>query len=77
MQHCPICNKKVKKSPRYPTYVCGDCISGKGNFTIDGKLVDPSEVSYFIKAVNCEVKGVPCILKEAHFGGEVITTRKI
>jgi predicted nucleic acid-binding Zn ribbon protein len=26
-QQCPICSAPVEASPRYPTYICGECLT--------------------------------------------------
>lgn len=84
---CPICFSKIKKSFRYPNYVCSDCClrasDKKGRllnfYNVDlsggfwGHYVDTKE-NY--QGHICYIDGVECYANEAHFGGIVIEINK-
>lgn len=85
-QFCPLCKKNVYFIPRYPNYVCADCID-TGTFTDDGKKISFSNVDYtggFMSIIDgvkgtehvCYIKGVKCRADESRFGGIVIQTSK-
>lgn len=72
-QQCPICNEVVKPNPRYPNYVCSNCLTD--GLEINGQKVSVSEIDiYSSTEVSCSVKGVNCCAKEARFGGAVVQT---
>lgn len=80
-QRCPICERWVITSERYPRYVCHWCtlsttdLHGK---TISVYNADILGCGVMVDGVEVEsghavwVKGVPCTASEAHFGGIVI-----
>lgn len=84
---CPICFRKVKKSFRYPNYVCSDCCQRASDengrllnfFNVDlsggfwGRYVDTKEI---YESHVCYIDGVKCYADEAHFGGIVIEIDK-
>ena len=85
-QSCPLCKKNVYFMPRYPNYICADCI-GTGTFTKDGKEISFSNVDFtggFMSMVDgvkgaeheCFIKGVKCRADESRFGGIVIQPTK-
>jgi len=83
MQQCPICQKQVTPSERYPRYLCEDCAarakskdgrslsfsneSFSGGFV--AKYVDTSESHL---SHECYIDSVQCYADEHHFGGIVI-----
>jgi hypothetical protein len=83
-QFCPACKTEVSTSPRYPNYICGDCVD-KGQ-SEDGRLVkfyneDLGGFGCVGEYVDTKAKyegnilyvnGVKCYAQEAHFGGIVI-----
>lgn len=82
-QRCPLCKCEVPHSPRYPRYCCETCIQKAKNR--DGLLVKFSNTSLLggFQAVTeksvsddeyCTIDDVPCIAREAHFGGIVVQT---
>jgi len=72
-QYCPICNEAVKANPRYPNYVCSNCLAD--GLEVNGNKVLVSEVDVQSDVeISCIVKGVNCTAKEAHFGGTVVQT---
>lgn len=70
-QICPICGARTRPNRRYPDYVCTSCLS-------DGVVVGGSHVAlqelnvHAVRFVKCEVAGVRCYAREAHFGGTVV-----
>ena len=71
MQTCPICQTETKPNPRYPKYVCRDCL--KGGVVFDGVRLELSELDvYSMRFIECEVAGVRCRARQAHMGGVVI-----
>ena len=71
VQHCPICQAATEPNPRYPRYVCRDCLSG--GVVVGGATVPVRDLDvYFNAFVECEVAGVLCRAQEARFGGVVI-----
>ncbi len=80
-QRCPICERWVITSERYPRYVCHWCtlsttdLHGK---TISVYNADILGCGVMVDGVEVEsghavwVKGVPCTASEAYFGGIVI-----
>jgi hypothetical protein len=83
MQACPICNKPVEPSKRYPNYVCQDCAKlaasqdGRAlvffNESISGgyvaKYADTGEP---YNSHDCYICGIKCRADEHYFGGIVI-----
>lgn len=82
-QKCPICGAGQPASPRYPDYVCADCVStavdelGRelvfyNTHTGDGilALYRNSEEKYLSR--NFLVRGLACCVSEARFGGIVV-----
>jgi len=70
-QICPICKGSVKPQPRYPTYICEQCLAD--GVEVNGQVVPKSKVDvYSSLSVNCKVQGVDCIAQEARFGGTVV-----
>ncbi len=83
MQTCPICQKEVQPSPRYPRYVCAECAtlatSADGrkltfyNQSISGgyeaKYADSGET---YDSHDCYIQGIKCHADEHYFGGIVI-----
>ena len=71
MQSCPVCQIETKPNPRYPNYICRDCLAG--GVLVGGAQVPLSELDvYSTDFVECEVAGVPCRAREAHLGGIVV-----
>lgn len=83
-QFCPICKTEVKPFPRYPKYLCHNCVkkavSAEGrplqfsNTTIlgtgcKGMYADTNE-DY--KSNTCFVENEKCFAQEGRFGGIVI-----
>ncbi len=84
---CPICFRKIKKSFRYPNYICSDCslrtsdengrllsfynVNLSGGFW--GHYVDTKEI---YEGHTCYIDDVKCYADEAHFGGIVIEVDK-
>jgi hypothetical protein len=70
-QCCPICDSPTTENSRYPRYICRPCLSD--GVVVDGKLVPLSALDVYSTAyVECEVRGVRCHAREAHFGGIVV-----
>ena len=87
-QKCPVCGGAVPPVPRYPRYVCRDCVpKARGR---DGRSVafgNDHPLGYgcvgFYTDTNqpypsseCWIDGVRCIAGEARFGGIVIEAMK-
>lgn len=84
---CPICFTIIKKSFRYPHYVCSDCsqrASDKNGrllnfYNVDlsggfwGRYLDTKEI---YESHICYIDGVKCYADEAHFGGIVVEIDK-
>lgn len=71
MQKCPICHSDTKPNPRYPNYVCRDCLAA--GVIVAGKVVPIDQIDIRSNyKVNCSVSGVQCVAREAHFGGCVV-----
>ncbi|WDF55256.1 hypothetical protein [Mucilaginibacter sp. KACC 22063] len=83
-QHCPICNRYVAYSDRYPNYVCSKCESltvdkmglkvGFFNITLDGhgcqgKYLDSGKL---YRSTKCFIKNIQCKAEEAYLGGIII-----
>lgn len=82
-QFCPICQKPVKLSERYPKYVCREC-------AVRAKSKDGRALSFFNESISggfaaqytdtgepytgheCYIDGIQCYADEAYFGGIVI-----
>lgn len=80
-QRCPICERWVSSSQRYPRYVCHWCTLSATD--INGKTISVYNahiLGYGVKVDGVEVesghpvwvKGVACTASEAYFGGIVI-----
>jgi ADP-ribosyl-[dinitrogen reductase] hydrolase len=84
-QHCPLCGKAVRHSPRYPDYVCRECTTVVT--TLDGVPVSMSNQSlsggFSMRDAETReqlatgsaivlVRGVRCYASEAHMGGIVV-----
>jgi len=70
-QYCPLCQQKVKHNPRYPNYVCRDCL--KDGVEVEGEMVALNTIDvYYQPQVLCKVKGIECVAYEARFGGTVV-----
>ena len=80
-QRCPICERWVTTSERYPRYVCHWCTLSTTD--VNGKTLSVSNADILgcgvmVDGVEVEsghpvfVKGVPCSASEAYFGGIVI-----
>ena len=82
-QHCPICQKLVEPSQRYPRYLCLECASRARSK--DGRPLKFSNIDMtggFIAAYadtgetypshECYVDGIECHADEHRFGGIVI-----
>jgi hypothetical protein len=83
MQTCPICLRTVKRSERYPRYLCADCASQARSK--DGRPLEFFNVSlsggYAARYADtgepydsheCFVRGIACHADEHRFGGIVI-----
>ena len=81
--NCPICKKSLTHSPRYPNYICRQCVGGatdaKGrkvaffNTGFDGGFAgsyQDSKEAY--NSHQCFIDGKECYAKEARFGGIVV-----
>jgi hypothetical protein len=83
-QHCPICIKAVRASPRYPQYVCGDCVEKATD--AHGRRVDfynnsllgtgvmgkyTDDATDYLECI-CYIAGKKCLADEAYFGGIVV-----
>jgi hypothetical protein len=83
-QQCPICKAEVKKSTRYPKYICEECtlkVTDKDGrsvyfanttllgFGCQGHYRDKNEI---YNSHFCFVNGILCVAEEARFGGIVI-----
>jgi hypothetical protein len=82
-QLCPICSVSVPPSPRYPRYVCRECVSRASSrdgrpvaFTntrdaprVGGRYRDRDQP---YAGQECWIDGIRCWAEEAHFGGVVI-----
>jgi hypothetical protein len=82
-QLCPICSAPVSPNPRYPRYVCRDCVPRASSFDgrpvrfgnsgtgdgVEARYVDGDEL---YESRQCLIDGVRCWAREAHFGGVVI-----
>ena len=78
IQLCPICKEKVRQDNRYTNYVCDICRTTHRNLEINGRIANMEVLSTLIlyyDKVECTIKNIPCIAKEAHFGGIVILTK--
>ncbi|MEC7120077.1 MAG: hypothetical protein VXW65_09275 [Pseudomonadota bacterium] len=85
-QHCPICQKSIKPSARYPHYICGDCceraIDQQGraiefyntNWNGSGCQAHDKQTQQPLEhhGVACWIDGQHCYAQEAYFGGIVI-----
>ena len=83
-QHCPICSVEVPAFPRYPTYICTDCLIIHTPCDDDGNHIDFENTddygNGFASIVNgvrgnvhtCWVNGIKCRADSARFGGIVI-----
>jgi predicted amidophosphoribosyltransferase len=82
-QRCPICQKPVHPSERYPRYLCSECTARAKS--LDGRLLKFFNESFsggFIAQYavtgesypshECYVDGIPCHADEHYFGGIVI-----
>jgi hypothetical protein len=70
-QRCPICQESTQENRRYPRYVCRACLTD--GIVVGGQLVPVRSVDvYSHPFVECEVRGVRCRAREAHFGGIVV-----
>ena len=87
IQICPICEKNVFFFPRYPDYVCQDCLNESPPinengirmifFNIDasggfGSRLDTDKDNIIRQDSTCYINGVKCIADEARLGGIVI-----
>jgi hypothetical protein len=85
--NCPVCNKVVVVNPRYPLYVCEDCINKYDTLDINDNpiLFQNASMSGGIRALRiidgkqeeiysyeCYVNKIKCIAQEHRFGGIVI-----
>ena len=81
--NCPICQKELESVPRYPNYLCSDCVKkakdkdgralGFSNIGMSGGFqahYKDSDEEY--KSHQCFVEGVECYANEAKFGGVVL-----
>jgi hypothetical protein len=82
-QHCPICQKPVHHSERYPRYVCVECVprakSKDGrllkffNESISGGFIAQyADTGEAYPSHECYIDGIPCRADEHYFGGIVI-----
>jgi hypothetical protein len=82
-QSCPICGGGQPQDPRYPNYVCSDCVGravdeeGRrlafGNLGIGGGFVASYVDSKETRDSHvCFVDGIRCWADEARFGGIVV-----
>jgi hypothetical protein len=80
-QHCPICQRWVTSSMRYPKYVCYWCtlhITDENGKTISISNAELLGYGVMVNGVEVEsgypvvVQGVRCTASEAYFGGIVI-----
>ena len=82
-QFCPICQRSVPPSPRYPRYVCTSCATRVNSK--DGRLLKFSNIDmsggftgeYHVSGQpydshECYIDGILCYADEAHLGGIVI-----
>lgn len=81
--NCPICDKKLKYSIRYPHYICSACkakaVDENGNslsfYNIDmggGFFAEYTETNEKRNSHICFINRVKCIADEARFGGIVL-----
>lgn len=83
-QRCPICDTQVANYPRYPRYVCNDCLQEPARAP-DGRVVAFGNVDISggiqgryaatgepYNSHECFVRGVKCWADQARFGGIVI-----
>jgi len=83
-QHCPCCNRYIKRNERYPDYVCSKCVllaTDKSGNPITFVNITESGQGYqgkysangnLYRGSICYIKGVKCFADEAYFGGIVI-----
>jgi hypothetical protein len=82
-QTCPSCNIKVNPSPRYPDYICENCVNKAQSE--DGRPVkfynedagggcigEYADTKATYEGNIVYVNGIKCEAQEAHFGGIVI-----
>jgi hypothetical protein len=84
---CPICGTPRPHSPRYPNHVCASCVeravddAGRrlaffNTSLLGGFGVSFAETGEVIDAAGdaraCTIDGVPCVAREARFGGVVV-----
>jgi predicted amidophosphoribosyltransferase len=82
-QHCPVCQKSVQPSQRYPHYLCTECASKAKSK--DGRLLRFGNESWsggFVASYadtgepypshECYIEGIACYADEHHMGGIVI-----
>ncbi|MNJ97101.1 hypothetical protein D3C87_148420 [compost metagenome] len=83
-QHCPVCNRYVRDSIRYPNYACAKCVlkavDDKGravsffNVTMDGHgcqgiLVETKDL---VNSKHCFIQGIRFEAEEGYLGGIVL-----
>ena len=88
---CPICGEPRPHSPRYPDAVCAACVeraedgAGRPLTFFNATLLGGFEAAYGDTgarlepggdAQTCLIDGVPCVAREARFGGIVVQPRK-
>jgi predicted amidophosphoribosyltransferase len=82
-QRCPICQKPVHPSERYPRYLCEQCtkraksINGRPlkffNESFSGGFIAQyADTSESYPSHECYIDGIPCHADEHYFGGIVI-----
>ena len=80
---CPICSTPLLHKPRYPRYVCSDCV--KRASTAQGRKLTFSNLSFSggfearfadtdrrYPQHECFIDGIRCWADEARFGGIVV-----
>jgi hypothetical protein len=83
MQHCPICQKTVQPSERYPRYLCAVCAakarSKDGRALIfSNESISGGYLAYYADthesypSHECFVDGIRCHADEHYYGGIVI-----
>lgn len=77
-QICPICKEIVEQNTRYPNYICDTCITTHRNLEVNNRICNKNSLAILIMyydKIECTIKNIPCIAKEAHFGGIVVITK--
>jgi hypothetical protein len=84
---CPICGAPRPHSVRYPDHVCAACVEratdegGRGLTFFNSDLLGGFAAAYRDTGDRlatprddqaCRIDGVPCVAREAHFGGIVV-----